>query len=1413
LVVEIYENPIFARTELTVRLEHAFLTGLCFDVPRLRNRFATIFHRSVGRSLYARLHYLLAVQHWDSIASRFWITQAVDLVLAGALADAPLAMSSPPTGSDLRVPSLRQLLALQHDLSANEPAVQASTMQLDNDGAGKDPLYQLLREQQTLMSELRALRLGDLARPLRQLTHLSVQAAHDTWVELFAQCWPLLTAKERHDCSKALAPLLANPYQSQQAADRPNVVQALLEGAARCRPAIRLPPQLVKYLAKNFGAWHVAIEQLERSYSTADPAVLDEVNRSEELIRESTLDALSELYEQLAEDDLACGLWRRRCMFSETNAALSFEQCSVWPVAQQMYEQAQLKARSGIQAFTEAEYTLWEEHWIRTTEQLQQWDILHDLSRHEGNPELQLEAAWRQLDIQQQQQQQGEYEAMVRCIRALPETPRRKAIEAFLLLQEPASSETDRAGLFHGLCNEGMQLALQRWHALPSVVHQSHTPLLHAFQMFVELQEAGQMCTLLLDTNAGNFDTRFQELKSLLQSWRERLPNYWDDMNQWSDLSAWRQLMFGAVNRVYLPLGPLLPQNATPSGGVTNSSLAFRGYHEMAWIINRFARVARKHGMLDVCSNQLARIYTLPNIEIQEAFIKLKEQARCNLKNPGELSSGLEVINNTNLTYFGDRQKAEFFTLKGDFLARLERNDEANTAYSAAVNAALNLPKAWASWGRFLDGLFRDRPDEIQYATRAIDCYLQACCLQRSPKSRRHIARVLWLLAADDEQGSVAKTFETFKGDVAIWYWLTFIPQLLTSLSGRAARHARLVLERIAKAFPQALHYQLRTMREEYEIVLRRSRKGRGSRSTASENAGSDGATKDAADGTEASDPDASTTMQRTPSGNPIAGGPSAVAATPAVHREHPWEHIDDIMSILKSTNPLLALTIETMIDQILQRLKPTSEEDMYRLLVALLTDGIQVCVMVDIASDKDQSLSSASITNINRIADMLPAGDLKVSFDTHFIHDVPTLPEYVRRLREWRDSFGAMLVERPTRQPLESYSHYLTEFEHQRFDDVEVPGQYTLLKDNNDDFVRIERFEPTVVTTLQQSSYVRHLTMRGHNGSPHSFVVQHPSPRSCRREERLAQLFRMMNSILERRLETRRRSLSFHLPFTVPLAPQVRLVQLDHSYVTMHDILEAQLGRDGVRRDEPVFRYIDLLTELTADGKHDVTGLKYEITELISTALVPSDTLTRYFSRIMSSPTDLWMLRKRFTTQLAASAFLTHTLGVNGRSPHKYHVSRTTGNIWTAELFPCMCALTQDFATTDAVPFRLTPNLQHFITPSGIEGTFSASLMCIANAFVESRAEVDDLLGIFVRDELSAWNTSSIRPTFIATPAEGHAANNAAGTAAPNAPSVTDMPPDAMLVPLNQSILDLVAQATNPQKMAQMGCVWMPWF
>lgn len=378
-------------------------------------------------------------------------------------------------------------------------------------------------------------------------------------------------------------------------------------------------------------------------------------------------------------------------------------------------------------------------------------------------------------------------------------TPRKRIFEAYLALltAQSANSADDAKKVFQKLCDEGIQLSLRKWYYLPEIVSQAHVPLLQVFQQFVELQEAQQIFTSLAATSAANLDVRSQELKSILTTWRDRLPNLWDDINVWSDLVAWRQHVFSAINKAYLPLVP------TGGTGGNSSSFAYRGYHETAWIINRFAHVARKHGLNEVCITSLTKIYTLPNIEIQEAFLKLREQAKCHYRSLAEVTSGLDVINNTNLLYFNAVQKAEFFTLKAMFFAKLQLHKDATETFNLAVSMDICFPKAWAEWGEYQDRMFKDNPSDLNIGANAVSCYLQGAGLYKNSKVRKLLVRILWLLSLDDSSGTISKAFDNYKGDVPTWYWITFIPQLLLALSQREAKYARIILLKIAKTFPQ----------------------------------------------------------------------------------------------------------------------------------------------------------------------------------------------------------------------------------------------------------------------------------------------------------------------------------------------------------------------------------------------------------------------------------------------------------------------------------------------------------------------------------------------------------------------------------------------------------------------------------
>lgn len=67
----------------------------------------------------------------------------------------------------------------------------------------------------------------------------------------------------------------------------------------------------------------------------------------------------------------------------------------------------------------------------------------------------------------------------------------------------------------------------------------------------------------------------------------------------------------------------------------------------------------------------------------------------------------------------------------------------------------------------------------------------------------------------------------------------------------------------------------------------------------------------------------------------------------------------------------------------------------------------------------------------------------LQNAFHEEFIAPSLSFPEYIRRLRAWCDKMEYVLDRQPHRHYLGHYSRYLAEFDLEKFDDVDIPGQY----------------------------------------------------------------------------------------------------------------------------------------------------------------------------------------------------------------------------------------------------------------------------------------------------------------------------------------------------------------------------------
>ncbi|KAL6946492.1 hypothetical protein ACO0RG_000645 [Hanseniaspora osmophila] len=1323
IVLDLFESKDYLNSEITIRLEHPFLVGTRISDVETRTRLMRILNDSLETDIHERLYYIIRDQNWEYIGEYPWLNQALQLLYGAFNSHQQVRLQK----SELTLPTLSSLNETVKSLDIALPSTSTSSS-----------LDELLSEEKRFVQVDLQVSTSDILEPLVEIFYQNPKAIFGAWVSLFPVAYKTVRRNEKFGFVRSLVSLLSKDYHVRQKRSPMNIIPAILEGISRVE-SLDLPPHLVKYLATTHNAWYESLNILEtlQQSTTVDITKINEANE----------DALLELYISLEETDMFYGLWRRRAKYTETNMALSYEQIGLWDRAQNMYEAAQIKARSGALPYSESEYALWEDDWVLCAQQLQQWDILTELAKHEGFTDLLVECGWR---VANWTTERSALEQSVKSIMDVP-TPRRQMFDAFLALQKFAETKKGEQDV-RKLCDEGIQLSLNKWASLPARFTNAHVGLLHMFQIYTEFMEAVVVYNSLGQTTADNLEGRAHEVKRVLQCWRERLPNNWDNLNIWNDLVTWRQHVFSNINEKYLPL---LPQIQKSNNNKSASTNAYKGYHEIAWVINRFAHVARKHHITDVCINQLSRIYTLPNIEIQEAFLKLREQAKCHYQNMNELTTGLDVISNTNLVYFGTVQKAEFFTLKGMFLSKLRAFEEANQAFATAVQIDLNLAKAWAQWGYFNDRRLSENPENISFANNALSCYLQAAGLYKNAKTRKLLCRVLWLIGIDDKSGSLQAAFDSFRGEVPVWYWITFIPQLLTSLSHKEANMVRQILIRIAKSYPQALHFQLRTTKEDFAVIQRQTlaalnNDGTGNNSNHSTEINSDVSGNASAARANASPP--ASTGKVLLSGEPVTNGSTT---------RQPWEYLEELNGILKTAYPLLALSLELLVDQICNKFKSNSDEDLFRLINILLNDATTNFNRLP-SPATNATLPQNTVANLSKFSSTLLPPEIRPGFNADFIDSKPTFEIYIKRLREWRNRLENKLDRTPKTQEIEKVFPHLSSFHHQKFEEIEIPGQYLLNKEGNSHFIKIERFLPDVEFVRGSQNCFRCLSIRGNDGSLHTFAVQRPSLRHARREERIFQLFRFFNETLSKNVETRRRNMKFTLPIAVPLSPQVRIMKYNKDFITLHEIYDKYCAKVGLDKDAiQDFSSAQLMAAHDKDlPKPDLVAVRVEIFSAIQSTFLPNTVVKDYFVGLFDKFEDFWLFRKQFSLQYASMCFMSYMLSINNRTPHKIHIDVKSGNVFTLETIPSRYQfervkpnlknfnfdLPPDapvFHNNETVPFRLTPNIQKLIGETALEGLFAVGILVIARALLEPEQEMNTYLSLFVRDEVISWYSS----------------------------------------------------------------------
>ncbi|GAB2218009.1 hypothetical protein Droror1_Dr00001224 [Drosera rotundifolia] len=298
---------------------------------------------------------------------------------------------------------------------------------------------------------------------------------------------------------------------------------------------------------------------------------------------------------------------------------------------------------------------------------------------------------------------------------------------------------------------------------------------------------------------------------------------------------------------------------------------------------------------------------------------------------------------------------------------------------------------------------------------------------------------------------------------------------------------------------------------------------------------------------------------------------------------------------------------------------------------------------------------------------------------------------------------------------------------------ELAVPGTYRA----DCPVVTITSFAPQleVITSKQRP---RKLTLRGSDGEDYAFLLK--GHEDLRLDERVMQLFSLVNTLLENSRKTSEKDLSIQRYAVIPLASDSGLIGWVPNCDTLHDLIKEYR--------EP--RKISLNQEhrhmLTFRPNYDHLPLMAKV-EAFEEALenTEGDDISRVLW-LKSRTSEVWLSRRtNYTRSLAVMSMVGYLLGLGDRHPSNVMLHRHSGKIIHIDFGDCFEAAMSREKFPEKVPFRLTRMLIKAMEVSGIEGTFRTTCENVMQVLRTNKDSVMAVMEAFIHDPLINWRLAEL--------------------------------------------------------------------
>lgn len=300
---------------------------------------------------------------------------------------------------------------------------------------------------------------------------------------------------------------------------------------------------------------------------------------------------------------------------------------------------------------------------------------------------------------------------------------------------------------------------------------------------------------------------------------------------------------------------------------------------------------------------------------------------------------------------------------------------------------------------------------------------------------------------------------------------------------------------------------------------------------------------------------------------------------------------------------------------------------------------------------------------------------------------------------------------------------------------ELAVPGVYVA----GEPVVQIASFNPTlnVITSKQRP---RKLIVNGSDGAEYMFLLK--GHEDLRQDERVMQLFGLVNTLLASEYETSKNHLSIQRYSVIPLSPNSGLIGWVPHCDTLH-----QLIRD-YRDARKILINIEHRLMLQMAPDYDNLALMQKV-EAFEYAL--DQTNGQDLEKILwlkSGSSEIWLDRRtNYTRSLAVMSMVGYILGLGDRHPSNLMLDRHTGKVLHIDFGDCFEVAMHREKYPEKIPFRLTRMLINAMEVSGIEGTFKSTCESVMRVLRQNKESLMAVLEAFVYDPIINWRLLTHSP------------------------------------------------------------------